>query len=56
MLPIDGQCPEGYPIKLKIKSGIFHVPGGLSYDRTKPDRCYRSVDDALTDGHRQAKR
>lgn len=54
--PVDGGCPEGYPVKAKLSSGIFHVPGGLAYDRTKPDRCYRTADDALADGLRAAKR
>jgi hypothetical protein len=54
--PVDGACPEGFPVKAKLSSGIFHVPGGLAYERTKPDRCYRSADDALADGLRAAKR
>jgi hypothetical protein len=54
--PVDGGCPEGYPVKAKLTSGIFHVPGGLAYERTKPDRCYRSADDAIADGLRAAKR
>ncbi|HYI60543.1 MAG TPA: hypothetical protein VEW93_01925 [Acidimicrobiales bacterium] len=54
--PVAGACPEGYPVKAKQASGIFHVPGGLSYDRTHPDRCYRSVGAAEADGFRAAKR
>ncbi len=53
--PIDGGCPDGYPIKGNDNSGIFHVPGGRFYDRTVPERCYASADDALVDGYRQAK-
>jgi hypothetical protein len=37
-------------------SGIFHVPGGLSYDRAKPDRCYNDEDAAADDGYRKAKK
>ena len=37
-------------------SGIFHVPGGMSYDRTVPERCYATAADAEADGFRQAKR
>lgn len=48
--------PPGYPVKAKLDSGIFHVPGGLSYDRTNADRWYRSAEDARADGLRQAKR
>jgi len=54
--PVDGECPEGYPIKAKVKSGIFHVPGSTTYERTKPDRCYPSVEAAEADGLRPPKR
>jgi hypothetical protein len=51
----DGACPSGYPIKAKASSGIYHVPGGRSYDRTVPERCYASAADAEADGYRAAK-
>jgi hypothetical protein len=54
--PIDGGCPPGYPIKAKLGSRIFHQPGGLSYERTRPDRCYPSAEAAEADGFRAAKR
>jgi hypothetical protein len=54
--PIDGVCPATHPIKGNAQSGIFHVPGGQSYDRTVPERCYASAADAEADGFRQAKR
>lgn len=54
--PVDGACPEGYPIKAKISSGIFHQPGGFSYDRTNPDRCYPDAASAEADGLRASKR
>ena len=54
--PIDGECPPGYPIKAKLGSRIFHQPGGLSYERTRPDRCYPSAEAAEADGFRAAKR
>lgn len=54
--PVDGACPDGYPIKAKLKSGIYHQPGGLAYDRTKPDRCYATAEAAEADGLRAAKR
>ena len=53
--PVDGGCPDGFPIKANDNSGIFHVPGGRFYDRTVPERCYATADDALADGYRQAK-
>jgi hypothetical protein len=53
--PIDGQCPDGYPIKANDNSGIFHVPGGRFYERTVPERCYADAADAEADGYRRAK-
>ena len=54
--PVDGACPPGYPVKAKHGSTVFHVPGGASYDRTRPDRCYRDAAAAEADGLRAAKR
>jgi hypothetical protein len=51
----DGSCPDGFPVKVNATSGIFHVPGGRFYDRTKPDRCYSTAAAAEADGYRQAK-
>lgn len=51
----DGTCPDGYPIKANDNSGIFHVPGGRFYERTKAERCYASADDAAADGYRRSK-
>ena len=50
-----GVCPSTHPVKAKLASGIFHVPGGASYERTKADRCYPSADAAEADGLRAAK-
>lgn len=50
-----GDAPDGYPVKVNTRSGIFHVPGGRSYDRTVPDRCYATAADAEADGYRRAK-
>jgi hypothetical protein len=54
--PVNGDCPSGHPVKAKMSSGIYHLPGGLSYDRTHPDRCYRDATAAEADGLRPAKR
>jgi hypothetical protein len=51
----DGTCPDGYPVKAKLGSGIFHVPGGANYERTHADRCYRDEDAAIADGLRASK-
>ena len=53
--PVDGQCPDGYPVKANDKSGIFHLPGGRFYERTVPERCYADAADAEADGYRRAK-
>lgn len=53
--PVDGACPDGYPIKANDNSGIFHVPGGRFYERTVPERCYADAADAEADGYRRAK-
>jgi hypothetical protein len=51
-----GACPLTHPVKAKLTSGIYHVPGGGNYERTKPDRCYASAEAAEADGLRPAKR
>ena len=53
--PVDGACPEGYPVKANDSSHIYHVPGGRSYDRTIAERCYAKAEDAQADGYRPAK-
>jgi hypothetical protein len=52
----DGSAPASHPIKVKVASGLYHQPGGFNYPRTKPDRCYVSVEAAEADGFRAAKR
>jgi hypothetical protein len=54
--PVDGECPPTHPIKAKMTSGIYHVPGGFNYARTRPDRCYRDAAAAEADGLRPSKR
>lgn len=53
--PVDGACPDGYPIKANDNSGIYHLPGGRFYERTVPERCYADTDAAEADGYRAAK-
>jgi hypothetical protein len=55
VLPDDGQCPDGYPIKVNVKTGIYHVPGGRFYARAVPERCYANEASAEADGYRRAK-
>lgn len=54
--PVGDVCPTTHPVKAKLASKIFHVPGGLSYARTRPDRCYSDPTSAESDGLRPAKR
>jgi hypothetical protein len=54
--PADGVCPTTHPVKAKLASKIFHLPGMANYERTKPDRCYVDAARAEADGLRQAKR
>jgi hypothetical protein len=50
-----GACPAHHPVKAKLTSGIFHVPGGSNYTRTVADRCYLSPEAAEDDGLRASK-
>jgi len=54
--PTGTICPQTHPVKGKLSSMIFQVPGNFAYERTTPDRCYKSPDDAEDDGLRAAKR
>ncbi len=49
-------CPNSHPVKAKLTSKIFHLPGMLNYERTNPDRCYADEGKATADGLRPAKR
>jgi hypothetical protein len=51
----SGACPAHHPVKAKLTSGIFHVPGGANYARTQADRCYLSPEAAEADGLRPSK-
>lgn len=53
--PIEGDCPLDHPVKANDNSGIFHVPGGRFYARTKAERCYVDAESAAADGYRAAK-
>src|SRR5687767_12426453 len=50
-----GECPATHPVKGKLSSGIYHVPGGQNYERTNADRCYVDTAAAEADGLRAAK-
>lgn len=54
--PTGGVCPETHPVKAKLASRLFHLPGMLAYDRTRADRCYRDAAAAEDEGFTRAKR
>lgn len=54
--PGSNGCPASHPVKAKLRSKIFHLPGMANYERTQPDRCYLDAQHAEGDGLRAAKR
>jgi hypothetical protein len=52
----DGVCPQSHPVKAKLSSKIFHLPGSRNYSRTQADRCYPDEASAQADGLRPALR
>ena len=54
--PRGNVCPTSHPVKGKMTSKIFHLPGMANYDRTNPDRCYVDAAAAEADGLRLSKR
>lgn len=59
--PVDEwNCPDSHPIKGNLNpqkhTMIYHLPGGFFYERTKPERCYATEEDARADGFRKSKR
>ena len=60
-VPTGPNCPSAYPIKGNFKTSdgsrcIAHAPGDRSYNRTRPEKCYATMEDAIADGCRPAKR
>ena len=45
-------CPEAYPIKGNAGSMIYHLPGQPSYDRTVPEFCFATIEEAEAAGFR----
>jgi hypothetical protein len=48
--PVDGECPEGFPVKARYATGHFHEPGDRGYDKIIPDCCYPTKEAAEADG------
>ncbi len=59
--PTGYNCPSSHPIKGNFTTYdgskcIAHAPGGRSYARTNPERCYATMADAVAEGCRPARR
>ncbi|MBW3651507.1 MAG: hypothetical protein KY458_13155 [Actinobacteria bacterium] len=54
--PVGGVCPPSHPVKAKLSSLIYHLPGMVAYDRTRANRCYTDPRAAESDGFVRAKR
>ena len=52
----SGTAPATHPVKAKLSSHVFHLPGMSAYHRTRPDRCYATAEAAEADGFVRAKR
>lgn len=58
--PVGNNCPDGYPVKgnLTSKTGdkIYHTTGQDYYNKTIPEECYKTPQDAEKAGYRHSKR
>ncbi len=54
--PLGTGTPATHPVKAKLSSMLYHLPGMAFYDRTRPDRCYVDGEAAEADGFIRAKR
>lgn len=52
----SGQVPTSHPVKAKVSSRVYRVPGMPGYERSVPDRCYASPEAAEADGFTRATR
>ena len=50
-----GGCPAEAPIKGNANSGIYHVPSGQFYGKTKAEQCFATEQDAQNAGFRKSK-
>lgn len=47
----EWNCPSWAPIKGNASSGLYHMPDGRYYDRTKPEECFRTESAARAAGY-----
>jgi hypothetical protein len=52
----SGDCPDTHPVKAKLSSRVYRLPGTAAYGRSRADRCYTSAEAAEADGFTRAKR
>ncbi|HET7522544.1 MAG TPA: hypothetical protein VFJ79_00210 [Acidimicrobiales bacterium] len=52
----SGDAPSTHPVKAKLVSRLYRVPGMPMYNRTVPDRCYTTPEAAEADGFTRAAR
>lgn len=50
----NANCPKSKPIKGNAQSGIYHLPSGQFYDKTRPERCFANEKDAQEAGYRRS--
>ncbi len=48
-------CPASHPVKGNAQSGIYHEPGGSSYERTIPEFCFDTPASAEAAGFRASR-
>ena len=54
--PIDGGCPEDFPIKGNANSYLYHTPDSPFYHRTKAELCFANEEAAKKNGYYSAVR
>jgi len=54
--PQAGTCPASHPVKVKLASRLFRLPGMELYEETNADRCYVNEAAAVREGFTKAKR
>jgi hypothetical protein len=54
--PVGATCPPDHPVKVKLASRLFRVPGMFAYERSRPDRCYPDDQAAMAEGFTRAQR
>lgn len=54
--PVGNLCPTTHPVKAKLGSKVFRLPGKPGYETSRPDRCYASEGAARRAGFTEAQR